>query len=365
MKTRLQTLSVIFFLAIVNVAVAQQVSTQAIVSTLAQPAMTGLVFSSQENTGTVATVRSPKSIESAWNTALATTVSSTTTTIGSSTNSSVSDSLSRKDDSALILTAFSLSQLGIGGKLWLTEQTAVKIGASANIGLALTLVGDFRGSQDYQQSQSIGQSTTRQQAQSNVAASARFANQSTVSLSCTIEKHVFQKRLISPFIGFGIGASVAFNSGLSGGGSGTSSLDTLELQGNFGGNGNQTQRQGSDGQQVIHAIDSYSLGAHVLVGVEYFVLPSISFAAQAGVSGNANLSYCLNVSNKTNVPSQNITPQAGQSKNSQVTSTQIANLNPTFGFSANTWFSISAQVYLGRGAAREMANAFLNIFSNW
>jgi hypothetical protein len=103
----------------------------------------------------------------------------------------------------------------------------------------------------------------------------------------------------------------------------------------------------------------------LLVGVEYFVLPSISLAAQAGVSGDLGLSYYADVNNATNVPTQNVTPQPNQPKVSQVSSTQVASAAPTFGFYANTWFSISAQVYLGRGAAQEMANTFLNIFSNW
>lgn len=362
MKIRLLILGVALCVVLNSKAFAQSLTTQATFTTVGQINAVGQNIVSQENVSTLGTVRLPKTIESAWNTVLAAPMSTASSVVSVTTSSVGIDSLARKDDSALILTAFSLSQFGIGGKLWLTENTAVRVGANADIDLALTLFGGHRGSQSYRQAQINGQQSTNQQAQINGSGSGRFANQSSIGVSCSIEKHVFQKRTISPYIALGLDASVSFNSWISGGGSGQKNIDSVDFSIGNGSTGMQTQTQGSNGQQALHAGDFYRFGAHLLVGVEYFVLPSISLAAQAGISGHLGFSYSVDVNNQTNVPAQNINPQANQARVSQVSSDQTVNATPTFGVYASTWFSISAQVYLGRGAAKEMANAFLNIF---
>ncbi len=303
---------------------------------------------------TQATLRLPKSLESAYKTVTELSIVSTYATVHS-TSSNALDSLSRKDDSAIIVTALSTSDVGIGGKLWVTEQTVIRAYLNMGLNLQLGLPVNIDRGQIYAPYQRTVQNTSSIDAIFYPGVS----NNSSLSASLSIEKHIFPRRTISPFLGVGIDVSVRFSQLIRGNTQSKRFTDSTYFT-NAPAASYQTTSQSSSGEQSLNFIDSYKIGGSVFAGVEYFVLPSVSLSAQVGVAAGVRLAYQLGINNSTTVPNQTVL-----NPNQNVYSNQQIKVNPTIGFEGNTWFGISGLVYLGRGAAKEFENAFLSIFSSW
>lgn len=199
------------------------------------------------------------------------------------------DSAARTDNVALQLGLLSSSRAGVGVKYWLTELTALQVDLSTGVNVGLGFSprwGDSKSNLNRQLDTIQNSYPTNS---SGYASGFAPTVNLDLLLSATIEKHLFPKRALSPFIGFGASVSVY-------------SFNNMEFTSGFANGKNTTDRNFYFNNRIYYAIDttnqdntsyrqevftSTSVGvtAYVFVGVEYFVLPFLSLTAKAALNG--------------------------------------------------------------------------------
>ncbi len=298
----------------------------------------------------------PKGILSTINSVIAysTTASSLTTEF---------DSLARRDNLALQLGMWQAGRGGIGTKYWLSELTALRISANTGINIGLNSSGEFRQSNNALNQ--IGDTSTGTPRTVGNGYEIGLAPTVTldVAISATIEKHLFSKKQVSPYIGFGMGIS-AYSDNITNffnryvGGTDTGAVRRWYYS--FGGDyvhvPENTTQTGILNTQIPISRNVVSVSGHIIVGVEYWVLPSLSIAAEAiGVGNIRGTAYFLGNFQQ----SQTTTQSNGQTSMTKFTST-FSSQSPSITVSTGLNFSssLTLSVYFGRNVLGDILEAF-------
>ena len=234
------------------------------------------------------------------------------------------DSTARKDNVALQMGLWESGRVGAGVKYWLTELTALRVGASTGVNLGLSGSGNFLSS-------SGGNTPNSPFIHLPVVSPNVILD---ISLSASIEKHLFPKRILSPFVGFGMGIN-AYSRNVS--------VFQSSVQVN-----SATQSSTQNNQQYL--TDTFvSLSANVSAGVEYFVLPALSITGQVTAWGNI-------------LGTLRTTVASTQTENSSQNPATNASTSVSPGLSANVGVGISSSLtlslYFGRNVLGDIVNAF-------
>lgn len=273
------------------------------------------------------------------------------------------DSTARKDNLALQLGMWWSSRAGIGMKYWLSELTALRIDVNFGTGIGVNSSGRFSSVK------SVAQYNRDSTSSNNFADGQDFSPRGnpwvTVDLgaSASIEKHLFSKRNLSPFIGFGISINASSKNYTTLWGSSEVLRDTngSGLYNNGGYIDPNTSLKRNIANQSIITQTSVSLAANVFAGVEYFVLPFISISAQASVSGDVTGSFMFEgyyrqtqSTTKTN-QINSYSPSTTNTRNGSESNNNLGvNVSVGAGFSS----SLTLSLYFGRNVLGDIVNAF-------
>lgn len=233
------------------------------------------------------------------------------------------DSTARKDNLALQMGMWQSGKVGAGVKYWLSELTALRVGM--NTGLNLGLSGSAIGS-----SSGFGNTSSGGYIVLSPAVSPGLTLD--FGLSASIEKHLFAKRALSPFLGFGMGVNIS---------SRNSSAFSVSTQGNPSGAAQKNQSYSTE--TVV------DVSANVSVGVEYFVLPSLSIAGQVTAMGAVSGGLRTSVSS-----TQAETGLPGIPTANSTTISPGVFIGVGAGFSS----SLTLSLYFGRNVLGDIVNAF-------
>lgn len=275
------------------------------------------------------------------------------------------DSTARKDNLALQLGMWESGRVGVGVKYWLSEVTVLRVSVNTGINLGLDLSGNFSLSANnsdsfYGRDSSLSKSSSSGQSFSPYGSPSVNLN---LGLSATIEKHLFAKRSLSPFVGFGMGVFVNSTNYSYISGNSSNSRDTNGTRTYFNGiyYDPNAQSQQATSRQSIVTQTSVNISAHILAGAEYFVLPSISLAAQATVFGGltgrfyaeSRLDQGLSTSQTNSINSYS--PSTSSKQDSQsATGNVVVNVSTGISFSS----SLTLSLYFGRNILGDIVNAF-------
>lgn len=275
------------------------------------------------------------------------------------------DSTARKDNLALQMGMWQSGRVGAGVKYWLSEVTALSVYVNTGINLGLGLSGNFSVSANNSNS-FYSRDSSQSKSSSNGQSFSPFGSPSVtlnLGLSATIEKHLFAKRNLSPFVGFGMGLFVNSTNYSNISGNSSNSRDTNGTRTYFNGiyYDPNAQSQQLTSRQTIVTQTSVNISAHILAGAEYFVLPSISLAAQVavfgGLTGNfsaeSRLDQGLSTSQTNSINSYSPSTSSKQD-NQSVTGGVNVNVSAGIGFSS----SLTLSLYFGRNVLGDIVNAF-------
>lgn len=231
------------------------------------------------------------------------------------------DSTARKDNLALQMGMWQSGRVGAGVKYWLSELTALRVGANAGLSLGLSGTGNFLN-------------------YGNTSPGSYIVSSPTVSpgvnldfgLSASIEKHLFAKRALSPFVGFGMGINIT---------SRNSSVFSSSSQGSQSGTIQKNQSYSTE--------TFVDVSGSVSVGVEYFVLPSLSISGQVTALGVVSGGLRTSVSS-----TQAETGLQGISSANSTTISPGVFVGVGAGFSS----SLTLSLYFGRNVLGDIVNAF-------
>ncbi len=278
------------------------------------------------------------------------------------------DSTARKDNLALQMGMWQSGRVGAGVKYWLSELTALRLGIQADFGAGVSGGGDVIGNNVSQRNQN----DTGQAPSSRVNVTEIRITPSVnvnIGLSAAIEKHLFTKRNLSPYIGFGCGISIVSENYTVLTSRYVDGLDTGNAGGNryffiggdylyIAGNG---KSQGTLNTQFVVTRTSVALSAYILVGAEYFILPSLSITAEASVQGG--ITGRVNVEGNFEQGQSRYEPnKSGYNYSSGNTNYRniYDTLKPGVSVSAGVGFSssLTLSLYFGRNVLGDIVNAF-------
>lgn len=231
------------------------------------------------------------------------------------------DSTARKDNLALQMGMWQSGRVGAGVKYWLSEVTALRVGANAGLSLGLSGTGNFLN---------YGNTSPGSYIVSSPAISPGV--NLDFGLSASIEKHLFAKRALSPFVGFGMGINIT---------SRNSSAFSSASQGSQSGTIQKNQSYSTE--------TFVDVSANVSVGVEYFVLPSLSISGQVAALGFVSGGLRTSVSS-----TQAETGLQGISTANSTTISPGVFVGVGAGFSS----SLTLSLYFGRNVLGDIVNAF-------
>jgi hypothetical protein len=277
------------------------------------------------------------------------------------------DSTARKDNLALQMGMWQSGRVGAGVKYWLSELTALRIDVQSNVDVGVSASSSILGYNEINQIQKdTGQPLTKivNVSETSITPSVNM----NIGLSATIEKHLFSKRSLSPYLGFGCGLGVISNNytiitnrSSSAQDSGSYSSNNFLVGSNYVYVQPNLKRQGTNTSQFVVTRTSVVLSGFVSAGVEYFVLPSLSIAAEAnlqgGIAGNVNFDGSFNQEQTSNSPKRyyyGISNSDFSSKTIQDLLKPGVSLSASVGFSS----SLTLSLYFGRNVLGDIVNAF-------
>ncbi len=276
------------------------------------------------------------------------------------------DSTARKDNLALQMGMWESGRVGAGAKYWLTELTALRVAVQANGSAGVDIAGEMAtGNATFRVLSDTGTPPT---AKANGTESRIIPSVNVnMSLFAAIEKHLFAKRNLSPFVGFGCGVSIVsrnYSVFTNGFGVGIDSGDVYYSGRYVGslyiGTSGNAKRQGTENSQVVLTTTTVGLSAYIMAGVEYFILPSLSLTGDVilsgGVAGSMSIDGSFRQSQAQFDPNRagSFYPSASNYKAS------YDSFKPGISVSANLGFSsaISLSLYFGRNVLGDIVNAF-------
>lgn len=291
--------------------------------------------------------------------------------------SEVKDSLWKKDNFALGMGLFNSSSVGIGGKYWLSELTALSLYCNVRLNIDAQREDNFSlgrggGSGGTIFGSPQPDTVIYYRFGSNYGTLTQVISRGGGTISASIEKHLFSYRSLSPFILFGASANISSWSEFlltsqTRGNSDTSfsNRGTYYLNGNYV---DGLTRLGSYSEIDVSLTTSHNIGlsCHIGAGVEYFVLPSLSIIAQASVSAGISGSVSVRASPDATIEALRTSQLVRdlQTRNTKI-DFSINNgqsyygrnqFNVSGGVSVSTYISVA--YYFGRNALGDIVNAF-------
>lgn len=291
--------------------------------------------------------------------------------------SEVKDSLWKKDNFALGMGLFNSSSVGIGGKYWLSELTALSLYCNVRLNI------DAQREDNFSLGRSGGSGGTifgspqpdtviYYRFGSNYASLTQVTSRGGGSISASIEKHLFPYRSLSPFILFGASANISswnelrLSSDTRGGGD-----TSFTNRGSYYVNGTYVDgltrlSNSSDIDATLSTSYNIGLSCNLGAGVEYFVLPSLSIIAQASISAGVSAYVGVRANPDATVQAlrnsqavrdlQTINYRVDFSVSNGQSYYGRNQFNVSGGVSVSTYISVA--YYFGRNALGDIVNAF-------
>lgn len=272
------------------------------------------------------------------------------------------DSTARKDNLALQMGMWESGRVGVGVKYWLSELTALRVGVNFAPSIGISGSGDinsFAVNSLFKKDTTVNNNTSGQAIRPSVSPNVTL----NLGVSAAIEKHLFPRKNLTPFVGFGLGISLNSTNYSTFSGVSNVIIDTSR-SGNY-----YTQYYIDPNSQYVNNVSrqevvtrtSISVSASVLAGVEYFVIPSLSLTAQAALSGSVNGGVVYQGSfdqnnriTKTSAANQNNPSTTVDQINNQSQNYISLATSFSFGFSS----SLTLSLYFGRNVLGDIVNAF-------
>jgi hypothetical protein len=117
------------------------------------------------------------------------------------------DSTARKDNLALQMGMWQSGSVGVGVKYWLSEVTALRVGVNFAPSIGISGSGDinsFAVNSLFKKDTTVNNNTSGQAIRPSVSPNVTL----NLGVSAAIEKHLFPRKNLTPFVGFGLGISL-------------------------------------------------------------------------------------------------------------------------------------------------------------